>query len=172
MKVTFNSPNNTRGGQGVQIGSHNLTGKGKRAAGWVFVLVGIVAIGVGAYIFLSPGVPEEHTGSTVATITNIERYNQVVNGKTETKHNVFIEYTVDGKKYENQLNTYTSSMRQGGAVNINYDKRDPGVVFTPGAKTIAAAIVGGLGIIFFIVGIVTSRRPKAEAPTDQPQPQS
>lgn len=158
MQINFNVGTGAQGAQVGRIGGHQLGEKGKRVFGVLFAVIGVVLLAVAAIIFFSPGVPEEFTGTTRATITQIESYNQIVNNKTETKHRVFIEYTVEGRKYETQLNTYNSSMRQGGPVTINYDTRDPGVVFTPGAKTIAAIIVGFLGIVFFIVGIVVRMR--------------
>ena len=179
MNISFGTNPRRRG---AFSGQHNtIVWQGKPSGkigllfGAVFSLIGLPLLAVACYLFVVPAVPPEFVGTTSATITGIEteRYRDSDN-KMKTQHNVFIEYTVDDTLHKGQLDYYDFTMSEGQTITVNYDTRNPKVVFTPGSRLMAAAIVGVLGIVFFLVGIaivvMASRKPpKLEAPnTDDP----
>lgn len=89
--------------------------------------------------------------NTVGTVTKIE----MVEGEDyddDPYHVVYVSYTVDGKKYESQLNGYFAGYRVGKQINIYYDKDNPNNV---GTKTIDAIFLiiplGGIISIFISV---------------------
>ena len=174
MKVSFGTNPRRRG---AFSGQHNTivwqgkpSGKVGLLIGAVFSLIGLPLLAVACYLFVVPAVPPEFVGTTSATITEIEteRYRDTDN-KTKTRHKVFIEYTVDDTLHKGQLDYYDFTMSEGQTIPVNYDTRNPKVVFTPGSRLMAAAIVGVLGFVFFLVGIATvvmafRNPPKVETP--------
>lgn len=59
---------------------------------------------------------------TSAIITDITTYHD---NDGDVRHTVWVEYVVDGKVYERVLGSYTSNMREGQSVTVNYDPKDP-----------------------------------------------
>ena len=68
------------------------------------------------------------------------------------EHHVYVVYTVNGMKYEAELDSYSSKMYEGMSVDILYNKNDPTDIMTPGNSNSVVGFIGG-GICI-LAGIV------------------
>lgn len=109
--------------------------------GVIFFIIGLIAI---KSIF-----NYENKVDTVGTITEISSYYS--NSKHDRNYEVYVSYTVEGKKYESRLNTYSSSFYKGKEIDIYYDKDNPNKI---GVKSLDLVflIFPGIGLIFLIIG--------------------
>ena len=95
-------------------------------------------------------------GKTTAVISGISSYK---GSDGERHYGVFVQYTIDEKKYQAKLNNYSDSYYEGQELKIYYNKQNPkeievrktdiaGIIFlVAGALFI---IGGGAGIIYLI----------------------
>ncbi|MBQ8175451.1 MAG: DUF3592 domain-containing protein [Oscillospiraceae bacterium] len=93
--------------------------------GVVFFLVGVLLVIVSIITFVGNKQFEANAETVMATITEIDTYRTRSNGKTKTHHNVFIEYEIDGKTYNRELNYYTASMYEGKEIEVMYNPDNP-----------------------------------------------
>lgn len=73
------------------------------------------------FIYSSTSKSIKNTVKTEAIIVSIINDNF---GESRIYH-VFIEYRVDNKKYNNELNTYKSNMEEGDSISIRYQIDNP-----------------------------------------------
>ncbi len=118
--------------------------------GIVFFLVGILLIIVSVFTYVGNKQFESNAEKIMATITDIDTYRTRSNGKTKTRHNVYIEYEVDGKVYNRELNYYTSSMYEGKEIEVMYNPNNPADVRA--YENIAFIILAFMGLVFGAVG--------------------
>ena len=87
---------------------------------------------------------------TTGIITDITSYRD--DNDNNRSHEVYVSYTVDGKKYESKLNGYSFTFYEGKEINIYYDKNNPSKI---GNKSLDLLILmfPGLGMIFLILGV-------------------
>ena len=133
----------------------------QRIIATVFLVVGLVLLGVGAYLGLVPAIPEEFTGTTQATITEITTSHSTStrSGRSNVRHTVLVGYEVDNQAYECALGYYDSGMAVGQAVEIQYDTRNPSTISSPAGRLIGIIICLGLGVVFAVVGVVLQFKP-------------
>lgn len=127
----------------------------------VFLIVGLISLGVGAYLQFVPAIPAEYVGETQATITDIavSYGSTTTNGRRTEHHSVLVAYEVDGKSYERELGYYATGMYTGQAVDIQYDTREPGRISAPGGRLIGVIITLVLGAVFSVLGVILLRKP-------------
>lgn len=108
--------------------------------GAIFFIIGLLILG---NIF-----NYENKIDTVGTITEISSYRNTHNN---INHEVYVSYTVEGKKYESRLNSYSSSFYKGKEIDIYYEKDNPNKI---GVKSLDLVflIFPGIGLIFLIIG--------------------
>jgi hypothetical protein len=89
--------------------------KVQRIIATAFIIIGLILLGVGAYMGIVPAIPKEFVATTQATIVDstTSYSNTTSNGRRNTTHNVLVEYEIEGKKYERMLGYYNSSMAIG-----------------------------------------------------------
>lgn len=111
------------------------------------ILLGIVFLGFSIFIGVS-GNNTEYIQIT-GTVAEIEEYYDF---DGELQHTVFVDYEVDGQKYEHtQYGSYSSSMKVGDTVNIFYNPEEPEHIQAEGFKTIPY-VIGGAGVVAILVG--------------------
>lgn len=110
--------------------------------GLVFFLVGI---GITVSTFTKKTKYIEHN----AVISQIMPY---TDSDGDTSHHVYVDYTVDGKKYHELLGHYSSSMRTGKRITIYYDPDSPGNIIAGGGAEYTMLLFPGMGALFFIIG--------------------
>ena len=114
-------------------------------------VLALIAIGFGVYstFFQSSGFVDG-----TATIISIEEdpdYIPDPDKVDDVQYIVMAKYTVNGKEYTTQLNSYEPSYKVGGEVAIKYDPNDPSRMtsgFTLGIVFMIAGVVILLGVIF------------------------
>lgn len=89
---------------------------------------------------------------TTGIITEITSYRDDNDEDKNIRHEVYVSYTVDGKKYESKLNSYSFTFYEGKEINIYYDKNDPSKI---GNKSLNLFVLMFpiFGMIFLIVGV-------------------
>lgn len=104
---------------------------------------------------------KETAVQTTATISNIEvreEYDRS-DGETTVYHDVYVEFDVDGEKYEGELNTYHIGMKKGKTVTIYYEKDNPNnFISSNNMFGYVLLIVGGILIIIGIKGLLPSNK--------------
>ena len=91
--------------------------------------------------------------TTTAVISRIDLREEVgTDGEIETTGDVYVDYTVNGKKYTNDLGEYSSSFTEGAEIEIYYNPKNPNEIFS--ASVIFPIIMFVLGGVFCLVGLV------------------
>ncbi len=91
---------------------------------------------------------------TDATVTSVRRETTYdAEGATETV-TVRVSYTVDGTKYDEELQDASGSLKEGETVRVCYDPEKPSYVT-------AASVTGGLvrlgvGALFAVIGVAVA----------------
>lgn len=113
----------------------------------IFAIVGVVFVIIGLVVFETI-FNYENKVETIGTITKISSYRNTNHDRTSE---VYVSYTVEGKKYESKLNSYSSSFYEGKEIDIYYDKDNPNKI---GVKSLDLLflIFPGIGLIFLIIG--------------------
>ena len=111
--------------------------------GAIFCLIGIALCG---NIF-----NYENKIETTGTIAEIVTHTD--NNNDDVEHDVYVSYTVAGKKYRSKLNGYSFDFYEGKEIKIYYDKDNPNKI---GMKSLDKLFLlfPGFGMIFFIGGVV------------------
>lgn len=110
----------------------------------LFLIAALCCIGAGVYVSFF------HTNGYVATtgtITRIEvdHHPGVQKTGSKTTEKVYVEYKVDGVRYESMSDIYDSSYHVGKEIKIFYDPADPSRIRGEGTK---------LGYFFIGIGII------------------
>ncbi|MBQ6066237.1 MAG: DUF3592 domain-containing protein [Clostridia bacterium] len=123
----------------------------------VFVVAGIFVVILGIGKLRNK---DTFDASTTAVISGIEREWKGTDsdGFDEYDYTVYINYEVDGKKYENvEYPGYNSSMKTGDELEIKYESANPENI-SEANITGSATIMIVMGAVFALVGIVSSLR--------------
>ena len=91
--------------------------------------------------------------TTTATITSVTTtYNTEEDAE---EHKVMVEYEVDGKKYEEELNAYSEEYEEGVELEIIYDSKDPTKIMPAWGKVFALVFIIPIfqGIVLACVAI-------------------
>ena len=118
--------------------------------GIIFFIAGALFLGIGSYVaFFS------HKGyvETTARITSVERISRA--GSDDDSYRVYVEYTVDGQRYEGLSNSHSSGDVAGKKVKIYYDPEDPSRIVGDG--TVLGCIFMGCGALSMIAAVPTAR---------------
>lgn len=119
-------------------------------------IIAVIALGAGIYFtfFQSAGFVDG-----TAVIVSIEEdpdYIPDPNTENDVQYIVTGKYTVDGKEYTSQLNSYDPSYKVGGEVAIKYDPKDPAKLTSGFGFGIYLMIAGG--VILLIIIFVTVKK--------------
>ncbi len=120
--------------------------------GVVFALVGVILISVGIGIFASNKKFEATAETTTAVITDIETYYKRSGGEKKRYRDVYVQYEVDGKVYDRELNYYSSGMYTGQTIEIMYNPENPAEIRS-GNSLLMLLILCGMGVVFAAIGV-------------------
>lgn len=117
----------------------------------VAAIVGLAALVFGIYstFFMSSGYK-----TTTATIVSIEEdpnYIPDPNTSNDKQYIATAKYSVDGKEYTRQLDSYDPGYKVGGTVEIKYDPKDPTKITSGFGFGIYLMIAGGVIVLAIIV---------------------
>lgn len=123
----------------------------------IFSAVGIIILLIGIIILVLGMKFKSSAVEITAEISAIKAYTS----GGETHHNVYVDYTYDGKTYKNvSLGSYSSSMYEGKEIKILCDPEDPVHISSVNGTVIAGIIMVSVSIIFlsislgFLIGMV------------------
>ena len=119
----------------------------------IAIVAGIVVIVLGVNKMNSKKL---YDASTTGVIVGIEREwtGTDEDGFDQYSYTVYVDYEVDGKKYENaKYPSYDSSMQKGDEVEILYQTANPENI-AEGNLTGNAAIMIVMGAVFTLIGVV------------------
>lgn len=114
-----------------------------------FAFLGLLFLIVGIIIGINYKNNLNKTKEISATITDIQSESSSHN---ETSYKVYVEYIVDGTKYNNVLGYFSSNMYIGKKIDIRYNLDDPNKIYA-GEVTATILFIGG-GLISFMAGII------------------
>lgn len=118
----------------------------------VAIIAGIVVIVLGVNKMNSKKL---YDASTTGVIVGIEREwtGTDEDGFDQYDYTVYVDYEIDGKKYENvKYPSYDSSMQKGDEVEILYQSSNPENI-AEGNLTGNATIMIVLGVVFALIGV-------------------
>jgi len=125
----------------------------------IFAIVGLIMFVLGINFAANAISFRAGAIQTEAVITRID----VDRSFDETKHTVFVAFSVDDERYEGRLGHWSSGMREGQRVNIYYNPANPRQ-FRHGSDIWVTLMVVVMGFTFFLVGVIPlfkmSRRKK------------
>lgn len=120
----------------------------------LLLFVGIIFATAGIYFYNADSDFKKNAESTEATIEDIDiSYSYDSDGERKKDYNVYVEFIVDGKKYEGYLNDYNSSMRVGDTTKVYYDPLNP-ANFKGSSDSVVAIIFIIVGLGLTIIGVV------------------
>lgn len=114
----------------------------------IFAIVGAIFVIIGLNVMKNT-LNYENKVDTKGTITEISSYRD---GTGDEEHEVYVSYTVGGRRYRSKLNGYSSSFYEGKEIDIYYDKDNPNNI---GVKSLDKLflIFPGIGMVFVIIGV-------------------
>ncbi len=122
--------------------------------GIIYAIVGIIFLIVGIAISVHNNNFLKNAQQTNAVISRVEKeYYKDSDGDRKTKHNVWVKYEINGKQYEELLDYYSSNMREGDTIIINYSPDDPSEIITNTGSKILDLVIIPLGSILAMLGL-------------------
>ena len=112
----------------------------------IFAIVGAIFVIIGLTVMKNK-LNYENKVDTKGTITEISSYRDSTG---DEEHEVYVSYTVGGRRNRAKLNGYSSSFYEGKEIDIYYDKDNPNNI---GVKSLDKLFLIFLGIIFVIIGV-------------------
>lgn len=123
--------------------------------GIIYAIVGIIFLIVGITVSVHNNNFLKTAQQTNAVISQIEKeYYNDSHGDRKARHSVRVKYEIDGKQYEELLNYYSSDMREGDTIIINYSPDDPSKIITNMGSKILGFVIITLGSIFALLGFI------------------
>ena len=116
-------------------------------------IIAVIALGFGVYstFFMSAGY--ETTTATIVSIKEDPDYIPDPETENDVQYITTAKYTVDGKEYTTNLDSYSPDYKVGGTVEIKYDPSDPSKMTSGFGIGIYFMIAGG--VILLIIIFVT-----------------
>lgn len=115
----------------------------------IFLIIGIVFTSmIGVFTAINLNVKNNYT-PIEATIVDFARHRSGDKSSTLT----VVEYSADGQKYENFLNSYSSTWSVGDSITVYYNPENPEQI-TFDIPIFMFIVFGTMGIVFIIVGSV------------------
>lgn len=122
--------------------------------GIIYAIVGIIFLIVGIIISVHNNNFLKNAQQTNAVISRIEKeYYYDSDGERKAKHSAWVKYEINGKQYEELLDYYSSDMREGYTIIINYSPDDPSKIITNIGSKILGFVIIPLGGIFAMLGL-------------------
>lgn len=115
----------------------------------IFLIVGLLFLGIGFLVFDFFDTNKGNEISTTAVITDMDSYRR---GDGNIYYDVFITYEINDEIYETKLNEYSSDYYVGKELEIYYKEDQPYDVHTKLPIEIALIICGIFSLIFILIG--------------------
>ena len=125
----------------------------------IAAVIGIFLCAVGIYLSFF------ETKGFLTTTAVIDRIEETWVGDDDTNYDVWVTYSVDGRTYQGELDTYNGSYREGKRIKIYYDPENPERIHGDSRKF--GMILWVAGPIVTAVAIVTMVKDKRTNTTNQ-----
>ena len=128
-----------------------------------FLFFGVILIFVGIFLMNLHFKERKYYETTQGVIVDIVKDTYVDVDETgvysETESTVYVDYVVDGVKYEYiPLNRYSFTMSIGDIVDVTYDRRNPGYVTSKNGMIIGSVVCLALGSGFMAAFLIPNLR--------------
>ena len=126
----------------------------------LFLIIGIVFLLVGVGLLIGAGVvtatrpAESERVYLPAEIVRIDSYRD---HDGDRRHDVYVSYEVDGKKYEREIGFYSSDFYEGKVIEVYYVKGHPEKVSVKGGDLFTQILLFGMGAVFAAFGFLTTK---------------
>lgn len=138
---------------------------------WIFLLIGLFLLGIAGYMYASQAVFIKSSTSAQGTIIKNQR-RMSVDSDGYVYAPVVAFTTVDGRtqEFESNVRSDPPAHRVGDTVKVDYDPQDlsNAQIEDPFELYLGVAIVGGIGLIFTIVGMIIFFSLKGMVEEDKP----
>ena len=120
----------------------------------IVLLFGLVLIGIGIVIAINSANFEKNGIKTRAEIVDI-KYDR---NNEDTRTDVYVKYTANGKEYVSLLGSYSSSWKIGDKFIILYDAENPERITYPKGNLMAQIMCFSIGgvVVVFVGGFILS----------------
>lgn len=116
----------------------------------IFAFVGAVLLIV-AIALVCVQIQFKQNADTVSAI--IDRIETRRDSDGDYHHSVYVSYEYQGEYYKGvHLNYYSAGMYEGEQIELLCDRNNPHKVRSKGGEIFLVAILGGMGLIFFLIG--------------------
>ena len=122
----------------------------------IALILAVVALGFGIYSTFFQSAGYKTTTATIVSIKEDPNYVPDPNNDNDKEYIATAKYTVDGKEYTRQLDSYDPTYKIGGEVEIKYDSKNPENITSGFGIGIYFMIAGG--VILVIVIFVTVKK--------------
>jgi hypothetical protein len=120
--------------------------------GSVFLIIGVLLLIISGLVFAISQKFYSVAQTTEAIITDIVVTRDIDNGRN---YDVYIDYEIDGTKYDDvRIKYYNSSMDIGDTITVYYDPSNPSEVRMKMGSVIVLLVLVPIGVVFSIVGIL------------------
>lgn len=125
----------------------------------VFAFVAATILVTAFFLYIDAKKIEQNSERVIGTITEIQvRETRIGTGRrrrSSTEHNVFVSYSVKGVEYNNvEIGYYDNTMREGGSIELLYDKTNPANVRSERGLFFGAILFAGLGALFMVIALI------------------
>lgn len=137
-----------------------------------FCILGLGCMVAGVYLLRRADCVGKEFVPVTATIEKIETSRTMRGGKPVTSYDVTVAYEVAGRAYRTKIDFYSSSMRQGDPIRLEYDPQNPAEVTSSDAQRFFGWVLVGCGAFVMAVGMCVpalARRFRGAASDDFPQ---
>ena len=123
-------------------------------------IVAVLILVVGCVIIFTQPTNYETTNATIVSIEEDPDYIPDPDTPNDKQYIVKVKYSVDGKEYTSDYGFYSPSYKEGDAVEIQYDPKDPSKTASPQGSILGyiAIAVGGVLLVFLIVGTILTKK--------------
>ena len=123
----------------------------------IFALIlGVVVIIAGIYINFFQTKGFEKTKATITTIEEKEA-EFPTDSDREIEHVVTVEYSVNGNEYEEVLDFYSPTFREGSVVEVLYNPANPSEIHSNSPFRIIILIIGIAIVLIVIISFIRGK---------------
>lgn len=123
----------------------------------MFTFMGLLFFFIGIFIHLDNKEFQEKADVVLARIVQIDEYKEYDDGETEYYYDVFVNYEYNGEFFEYiEIDTYTSSMREGKEIELYVDPSNPMDARYGGGDILFLLCFSSIGGLFALIGISMS----------------
>lgn len=123
----------------------------------IFAVVGLVQIIISVCLLISNKNYEKDSIEITGTISSIESYKDQ---NDELYHEVYVDFTYNGKEYRNvQLSEYSSNMYEGKTIQLLFNPEADKIVRTKSMihfSTLVTSLIGTIFLVIALAGIIST----------------